>query len=177
MRITGLDFSLTKSGLARVEPGCVPVSATVEPAKKLGTDHRRLRYDYDQIRRFAHESDVIVIEGPAFDRFNGQHKLGGGWWIVAHVLWLDNPDALFVVIPPKSLKLYATGKGTASKDEVGMAMVRAYPESTVSNNDEADALALAVMAADQLGWPLKPVTKEQRKALNFWPEWIQDWKT
>lgn len=173
MRITGLDFSLTKTGLARVEPGCVPVSSTIKPPDKLGTGQRRLRYLYQGIREFTCGSDYVVIEGPAFDRFNGQHKLGGGWWICLHVLWLDNPGMVQVVIPPKSLKLYATGKGGASKDEVGMATVRRYSDCTVANNDEADALVLAAMAADQLGIPVSPVPKAHRDALKFWDQWLQ----
>lgn len=172
MRITGLDFSLTRSGLAVVEPGCAPLTYSVKPPAKLGLGQRRLRYLYQGIRELAAGTDMILMEGPAFDRNNGQHKMGGGWWLTAHVLWLDNPGAVRVVIPPKSLKKYMTGNGNAGKDEMLIAVMTRIENCPAANNDEADALALAAMGADKLGWPLAVVPKDQRAQLSQWDGWV-----
>lgn len=172
MRITGLDFSLTRSGLAVVEPGGVLVSATIEPPAKLGTGHRRLRYLYTGIREFTYGSDVLVMEGAAYGRNNSQHKMGGGWWVISHVLWLDNPDMVRVTIPPPNIKKYMTGNSQAGKDEMLIAVMKRIENCPVANNDEADALALAAMGADKLGWPLAVVPKEQRAQLSQWDGWV-----
>ena len=69
-----------------------------------------------------------------------------------------------MTIPPASLKMYATGKGNASKDAVLAAAIRRYPDVEFDGNDAADALILAAMGADHLGFPLVSKTPSGRKS-------------
>jgi crossover junction endodeoxyribonuclease RuvC len=59
------------------------------------------------------------------------------------------------VVPPATLKTYATGKGNASKDAVLAAVVKRYPGWAVTGNDVADAVVLMAMGARLLGHPLE----------------------
>lgn len=169
-RIAGLDLSLTSAGVALVQPGgAVSVHRVRPPAAAKATVHERLKVLYTEVRQLVHGATHITVEGPSFGS-QGQHKMGGMWWIVMHVLWLDNPDAEVVVVAPTTLKIYATGQGNKlEKDEIALMVARRYPEVDIRNNDMADALVAAAMTADQLGCPLAEVPKTHRRALKDWP--------
>ena len=88
---------------------------------------------------------------------------------------VDQLDAVgwtVAVIPPTSLKKYATGKGTASKDLVLTAAVRRFPDWPVEGNDEADALWAAAAGLDHLGYPVIDMPALNRSALDGmqWPD-------
>jgi crossover junction endodeoxyribonuclease RuvC len=170
-RIAGLDLSLTSTGVALVQPGgAVSVHRVRPPAAAKATVHERLKFLYTEVRQLVYGATHVTVEGPSFGSPQGQHKLGGVWWIVMHVLWLDNPDAVFVSVTPSTLKVYATGRGNRlEKDEIAITVVRRYPDVDIRNNDMADAFVLAAMTADQLGCPLAEVPKTHRRALKDWP--------
>jgi len=166
-RITGLDLSVTATGASQIQAGEAGV-CRIRPGALRGQP--RLKSVYTQVRRYARGSDFIAVEGPSFASAQRQHLMGGMWWMVMHVLWLDGfTDANVVVVPPSALKKYATGTGNASKDEVLAAVVRRYISVPVADNNEADALVLAAMAADYHGFPIAEVPKANRQALAKWP--------
>lgn len=171
LRIAGLDLSLTSTGVALIQPGGpVSVHRIQPPPAAKATVHERLKCLYTEVRQLVAGATHITVEGPSFGSNQGQHKLGGMWWIVMHVLWLDNPDAEVVKVSPTTLKVYATGRGNKlEKDEVAIAVVRRYPKVDIRNNDMADAWVLAAMTADQLGCPVVEVPKDHRRALKDWP--------
>jgi hypothetical protein len=168
VRVAGLDLSLTSTGYASANLALSPALAVAErlrPGKLRG--HERLRWIYREAGRRCGGADLVVVEGPSYGSHQGQHQLGGLFYLVTHVLWQGGITV--VVVPPPSLKKYATGNGGASKDEVLAAVVRRYPAVDVRGNDEADALVLAAMGADFLGHPLVPVPAVHRQALAKWP--------
>lgn len=166
-RIAGLDLSLRDTGVALVQPGAVSVHR-VRPGKLTG--HPRLKYLYTGVRELVHGADRIVVEGPAYAQRNIQHTMGGCWWIILHVVWLDNPDAEIVVVRTQELKRYATGRVSADKDEVLAAVINRYGILVpITNNNESDALVLAAMGAHEDGWPLASVPKGHAVALEKWP--------
>jgi crossover junction endodeoxyribonuclease RuvC len=171
LRIAGLDLSLTSTGVALIQPGGpVSVYRIQPPPAAKATVHERLKFLYTEVRQLVAGATHITVEGPSFGSNQGQHKLGGTWWIVMHVLWLDNPDAEVVEVSPTTLKVYATGRGNKlEKDEVAISVVRRYPAVDIRNNDMADAWVLAAMTADQLGCPVVEVPKDHRRALKDWP--------
>jgi crossover junction endodeoxyribonuclease RuvC len=171
LRIAGLDLSLTSTGVALIQPGGpVSVHRIQPPAAAKASAHERLKYLYTAVRSLVHGATHITVEGPSYGSNQGQHALGGVWWIVMHVLWLDNPEAEVVVVSPTTLKVYATGRGNKlEKDEVAISVVRRYPDADIRNNDMADAFVLAAMTADQLGCPLTEMPKTHRRALDAWP--------
>jgi crossover junction endodeoxyribonuclease RuvC len=173
VKITGLDLSLRDTGVAVIRTGngqlpTVSVSR-VRPGDKR-TGHPRLKYLYTEVRQRAYGSDLIVVEGPAFAQGTIQHTMGGCWWIILHVVWLDNPDAEVVIVRPQELKQFATGRMKADKDEVMAAAINRYRDHvTLTNNNEADALILGAMGAYQKGFPLATVPLDHAKALANWP--------
>jgi len=57
----------------------------------------------------------------------------------------------FLSVQPSKLKLWATGKGNATKGAMGLAARRMFPGlPVVVTDDEADALVLAAWALDQV---------------------------
>jgi crossover junction endodeoxyribonuclease RuvC len=168
--ITGLDLSLTSTGIARLDDRDVSLHRA-EPKKLAG--HERLAWLLDEIHAWAGDADVAVIEGPSYGSTGGQqHERGGLWWAVAHRLWESLVP--YAVVPPTSLKKYATGYGAGAnsgKDKVLAAVVRRYPDVPVDGNDVCDAFVLAAMAADHYGFPLMQVPGGHRLTLQVikWP--------
>jgi crossover junction endodeoxyribonuclease RuvC len=167
-RVVGVDLSLTSTGLAdscgrtqRVRTkSCDGVPATV---RRLATISREVHSfatmtagedGVDGPRYAADLADLVVIEGPSFASTSGQqHTRGGLWWAVVDALhWADLP---ILVIPPTTLKKYATGSGSAGKDAVLAAAIKRYPQWDISGNDVADAVVLACIGARLLGRPVE----------------------
>ena len=61
-----------------------------------------------------------------------------------------------MIVPPNTLKKYATGKGIAPKSEMVGHLIRRLGDAVegVPSNDEADAIWLAALGAHLLGAPL-----------------------
>lgn len=174
--VIGLDLSLTATGLAVIDGynGSGTGSTQVVSAERGQTGHRRLAYLSGYILGVAEgyeEIPLVVVEGPSFGSTAGQrghHERAGLWWLVTQQLWQARiPTA---VVPPASLKRFATGKGNANKDQVLLATARRFPYF-VGGNDEADALWLAAMGADHLGHPIVAMPEAHRAALAgvTWP--------
>jgi crossover junction endodeoxyribonuclease RuvC len=168
----GLDLSLASTGIARIVGEQITASRIV-PRKLTG--HDRLSYILDAIEDHVEDNPALIaVEGPSFGsaagaRQAGHHERGGLWWLVTHALWLDRrPTA---VVPPATLKRYATGKGNATKDAVLAAAIRRYQQVSFDGNDQADALILAAMGADHLGHPIATMPTAHRTALTAvqWP--------
>lgn len=165
MKVLGLDLSLTSTGVARYDPaGILPYTTNrlKTPDKLRG--HPRLQWIRGHIRTAADLADYVIVEGPAFGaKGSAYHQLAGLWWLITHDLWnLGKPVA---VAPPAQIKRFATGKGSAGKDEVLSAVVRRYPDFK-GGNDEADALVAAALVAEKFGCPIVPVPKTHLTALD-----------
>lgn len=171
MIITGLDLSLTGTGICRANSDDVTAS-TVKCPKLTGNE--RLNFILDRCIRMTAGADLVVIEGPAYSKQSGQqghHERAGLWWLVVHALWRE--EIPYVTITPGGLKKYATGSGAASKDAVLIATMKRYGHIVdVADNNQADAVILAAMAADHYGEPLAKVPALNAKALAKieWPE-------
>lgn len=146
--IVGLDISLRSTGYATPE--------------KVSTI--RTRYDPPECYEFARERvaaivtdcrlvvdgelepAVAVLEGPSFR----SHKPGGREvtelrGVVRLELWKAGVPT--IEVPPKTLKLYATGSGKASKDDMVRAAARELGYEG-SSDDEADATWLRRVGLD-----------------------------
>jgi hypothetical protein len=70
------------------------------------------------------------------------------------------------------VKKYATGKGGAKKEQVALEAVRRFPDVKIADNDQADALWMAAMGCDWLGWPIVTVPLANRavlESIRTWP--------
>lgn len=153
----GLDLSMTHTGIAVTYRDR---SITVTSAKSSGhkTDSlarkaRRLDKLADAIVEAVPAVDHVVIEAPSYGSPQGAVDLGGLRWLVLCALVNDGHRVSEVA--PGTLKKYATGKGTADKDEVLASVIRRYPAADVSNNNTADAVVLAAMGARFERYPVE----------------------
>ena len=177
MKITGLDLSLRKTGVAHAHLERVPWATTcrIAPPAKLET-HERLDFLLCEIGGHTRRADLVLLENLAFGQStNKAGELAGLHWLVRHALYRRRTP--YVVVTTQQLKIYATGKGAkVDKDDVLAAMIKRYPDVEIAGNDGADALALAAMGSHYFGCPLKPVpqTHERALAMVAWPLWVQE---
>ena len=174
-RVVGLDVSLTGTGVALFDITDDPDyrSARVEVIETKGKkgatlwERRvRLRTIADSIEQIIYQDNLqpnlAVIEAPSYGSMHGsQHDRSGLWWMVVEMLMSFGIDVGSV--PPQTRAKYATGKGNASKDAVLVAVVKAFPDLPIENNNVADAVALAAMGARHLGFALDDDTTTQAK--------------
>jgi len=154
--VTGVDASLTGTGVATLRAGTLSTRTIVTKATEptLEARHARLASIRDEVHLTAMTSDLIVIEAPAYGQTTGSHHdRSGAWWLIVSALLESGASVLEVT--PQVVKKYATGKGNASKDMVLAAVVRRYLDVEVQTNDEADALVLAAIGARLLGQPVE----------------------
>lgn len=183
-RVVGLDLSLTATGVAAIEGG-LTARASVLSAPKKWNGPSRMQKLLELARPWWQGSDLVAVEGPAYDQMkgSGHHETAGYWWAIYLELWRSGIPV--VVVTPTCVKKYALGVGggpNATKDKVLVAAVRRFPEVDVDNNNAADALWLAAMGADHLGEPLCRMPEEHRSVLTFvdkkkgpairWPELV-----
>lgn len=172
--VVGIDWSLSSSGVVRATDTGQMSTHRVQSKPTADTLHARSL----RIRKMAMNvigltvgADLVVIEGPAYASDTGKaHDRSGGWWlIVARVTALGIPIA---EVPPPTLKVWLTGKGRRSKDEVLADTIHRYGHLTdIRSNDVADALGLATIGLAHLGHPLVdlPLTHTRALAGVKWP--------
>lgn len=175
--IVALDLSTTQTGAASPTE-TLTLRPPGEGGKGLPLADRgaRLSHLRDQVVRWVYERRprLVVVEAPSFGKRKGgssttDHFVSGFWWLVVTGLLEDGHKV--AEIPPKSVKVYATGNGNADKAQVLAAMRERFPERRFRTDDEADAFALLCMAYDRLGEPLAEFPESHRRALKrvVWP--------
>lgn len=139
----GIDQSLNSTGVY-IKSAVGDYSVLITP-KKLGlTGGARLAYIYDAVRSILEKETrccynvVVAMEGYAYDVKDGKvFELGecGGVVKLACAFKGITP----IVVPPTNVKKFATGRATATKEQV-MAAVNE------TQNDVADAKVLCQIA-------------------------------
>lgn len=174
MRHTGLDLSLTGTGIAHLqtEPG-IPPHITTHTITSAGTKRDTLPTRADRLRRIRNaildatrDADLVAIEAPAYGANVGSvWDRAGLWWLV--VQGLDQLRIPYVAIPPATVKKFATDKGNADKTAVAAGMTRLWGDlATAHDDNQFDALALATMAAVHTDYrKLAPATILERHKL------------
>ena len=166
-KVLGLDLSLTCTGVAGRG-----WTDTIKPHTKMRGADRLLFIRQQIVTTWTPGTALVAIEGPSYGSQAGQsghHERAGLWWMVRCALRTHGIPV--AVIPPASVKKYATGKGNASKADMVREVTRRFPWFA-GGEDEADALVLAAMAADHLGQPMADMPKTHRVALDAvqWPD-------
>lgn len=138
----GLDLSLTSTGCCNIKGDCYSLKPSYKGAERL----EWFADTFDALSTAPNRPDLVVLEGYAYGRVNKAHELGELGGVVRLALW--RAGIPFVVVPPSTLKKYATGKGNASKDQVLIAAVK-RSGIEFNNNDEADAWWLRQIGLQQ----------------------------
>lgn len=164
MRILGLDLSLTATGIdldgvtERLSPPAVPEKAT--------HDEQAARIEWLQravVERAGFVVDVVALEGFSYGSKGSSvdQIYGLGWYVRLGFRALGLPYAL---VPPSSLKQYATGKGNATKPDMRVALLQRFDVDERDDNI-VDARWLRAMALDAYGEPLLTMPQANRAAL------------
>lgn len=167
-KIIGIDPSLTATGICIVD---VKVTTTVvaphvSVVKEHGGKIDRLGWfftHFDEL--FDGEVDGIALEGYAMGSKWQTHQMGELGGVIRLAVW--NNGAKLWVIPPTTLKKFATGKGNASKPDMAVAAYKRWSfEGKDDNAVDAYALAMAglVLSGRESEVPGE-VMEFQRKAL------------
>jgi Holliday junction resolvasome RuvABC endonuclease subunit len=171
--VMGLDLSLTATGVASTRHW-----TTVVKTPGVMRGHERLQHIRDAVLELLPgDIALVVVEGPSYGnqgRQSGHHERAGLWWMVTHSLWKRGVD--YAVASPAARAKYATGKGNAGKADVIREVTRRFSWFG-GGEDEADALVLAAMGGEWLGFPIVELPQTHRKALDAvqWPVTL-DWK-
>lgn len=166
-KVLGLDLSLTSPGLA----GNGWADTLKPPAKLRGVE--RMGWIRGAITdRYLTGVALVVVEGPSYGNQAGQsghHERAGLWWLIRYTL--HRRAVPVAVVSPASLKMYATGRGNAGKDDVLREVTRRF-DWFQGDNNAADATILHTMGADHLGHPPVGMPKTNRNALAKcdWPD-------
>lgn len=163
-RVIGLDLSITATGVALSDGTTHTITAG-----KRGGDWRLVNIRKTILRHALNPSASLVVIEDLPTHAHGAGITGMVHGVVREAL-LDN-GIPYVLIPPATLKKYATGRGNATKADMRMAL---YQRAGIDLRDDnqVDAAWLRVMGLDALGRPLIDLPKSQRAALDkvTWPE-------
>jgi len=173
--VIGLDPSMTAAGIAVISQNAVPNVRTIgskgHRADVIALRSTRIVKQAAAVLACVDPaSTLVVIEGPALGLNSpGVWDRAGLWWgIVAGCRSRGVPVA---VCAPQTRAKWATGSGRADKTQVLAAMHELWPEVTIRDDNQADALAFASMGAQMLGWDV-PELVYQRACLAAvaWPQ-------
>jgi Holliday junction resolvasome RuvABC endonuclease subunit len=154
--VVGLDLALGNTGVA-LPDGTTSLISTMAS----DTYGERLTHIRQTIETFRC-ADLLVIEDlPKNVRFGGV-DLGMVHGVVRTAIHEWGTPALFV--PPGSLKSYATGKGNASKTDIGHELIKRF-DVDIRDDNEADAFVLRAIGLDILGHPLVKLPATHRAPL------------
>jgi Holliday junction resolvasome RuvABC endonuclease subunit len=138
----GFDPSLTSSGFAYRMEGDIIVGRIV-PKGMTGVP--RLLYLREMFGRLLNDSQATVV---AYEGYSMGSHIGRAFDIgeLGGVLktYSIQQGISMLIVPPTVLKKFITGKGNAAKPEISTAL--GLHGLDVTQNDEADALALLLLA-------------------------------
>lgn len=142
----GLDLSLTSSGIAELGTGGVArATHTLKPGVHKGLD--RILHLSTQLEAILPSGRVVAaLEGYSMGgKFAGMQFDRAEWAGQAKLMLYQTGRFVTLVVPPTTLKIFATGKGNAQKDAMCDAALKQWGP-VFKNDDEADALWLAELA-------------------------------
>ena len=149
--VVGIDPSLRSTGVAFYNGEGVIQLRRIVPEGMRGT--RRLAYIADAISGILDKAgpvDLVAYEGYAMGYRSGMHKafdlgeLGGVLKLLAYSKGCD-----VLLVPPTSLKKFATGNGAAKKRDIRDAIISTWG-ITINQDDKADAYVLLQMGRTYL---------------------------
>lgn len=183
-KVIGLDLSIACTGVAGDGwTEIIPTKGYIkkksgsfvqEERNRLTRHHERIALILSTVVDFVRGSDLVVMEGLSFNAYDTDKQSAGLAWMVRHHLYKN--DIPYALVPATSLKLYATGHGGASKQDVIAAVESWYPGTAASHppgqrDNAADAAVLAAMGREWMGMAAGNVQRVRSEALGgcVWP--------
>lgn len=172
-RVLGLDLAAECSGVALPDGSTAVITAPPGASPRTLADNLdRMDFVTGAVEEYLEECrpTLVVLEDYAPGAKGASaHRLAeiGGCVRLA----CYRAGAALVLVGTRQVKQYATGKGTAQKSDMRLALYkRAAVE--VPTEDEVDAWWLRAMGADALGAPLVDMPAASRSVLDriAWPE-------
>lgn len=167
----GIDQSLRALGIAMLDlTGKYVASRTISVVGTGGARLSRIRSEIVSfVDCYATRPDVCAIqavarEGFAFKATNRSFDLGMVAGVVEEVVW-SRIGLLVRVVPPASLKKFATGSGAADKTKMLYAVKTRFGVDLGDRDDEADAVMLAAFAKAALSGD-RPTTRAAAEAVH-----------
>lgn len=157
--VVSFDLSLRNTGVGIFSPdGKNPRTFSIH-TEKIVSYPLRMSFILKQVLSYVSQDDLVIMEGYAFHAHMNSltvlAELGG---LVKFSLW-RRTGVWPLLISPATVKKWITGKGTAKKDDIKLALFKKFGLEFI-NADEADAFALG-----DLGWHLF-YPKNQLRVLN-----------
>jgi Holliday junction resolvasome RuvABC endonuclease subunit len=154
-RVVGLDLSMTATGVCDADGRCTTIKPT-QPGDE------RLVYIAALTAVAGRGADLVVIE----DLPTHAHSAGiTGMVHGAARLVLLNQKTPYVLLPPASLKKFATGRGNAGKPEMAVALYKRLALELADDN-QVDAAWLRIAGLQLLGEPVVELPAAQVAALD-----------
>jgi Holliday junction resolvasome RuvABC endonuclease subunit len=158
VKIMGLDLSITATGV------CLPDGTTYTIKTKTVDRDRRITIIRDRIAMDLWGVDLVVLEDfPARLQAAAAKAIGITHGAIRALL-LDF-GVPYVVVPPSSLKFYATGNGNADKAAMILAAYKRGDREFTDDN-QCDAWWLHLAGRDRTGDPFFSLPQVQRDCLN-----------
>ncbi|MER7126674.1 hypothetical protein [Micrococcus luteus] len=163
-RTVGLDLSISATGIAYWDGYTETIGAA-----KWGGDWRLVNIRKKVLHHVTTPRAALVVIEDLPTHAHGSGITGMVHGIVRELL-LDH-GIPYALVPPATLKKYATGRGNATKADMRMAL---YQRAGIDLRDDnqVDAWWLRAAGMDALGHPIVEVPKTHREALErvAWPE-------
>lgn len=156
-QIAGLDLSLRATGLA-LPDGTL---ATITPTSQ--GDNRFPEISDTLITNLYSVSAVIIEDLP----FGARNPAAGPLGMIHGVVRSDliRASLNYVLVPPATLKVYATGRGTASKSDMRMSLYKRLGLD-ISDDNQVDAAWLRQIGLDIIGESDLDLPTSHRRALD-----------
>lgn len=169
-RVVGIDLSLSSTGIATGDETTTHGHSLPKDAD-IRARAERIVWITEECRLVSTKADIVVIEGFSFGSPQGATEAGGLGWQVR--LMLLDERVPFAIVPPSTLKKFATGKGNAGKDDMKLAAQSRLGLTFTGNGsgDRCDARWLQEMGLHHLGAPTVDLPAVNLEALTkvAWP--------
>ena len=155
----GVDLSYTATGIAWADNTADvfttdPKTSHIERAERIALD----------VLAHTIDGDLVAIESGVY-RSQQAFPAGILHGIVRQWLRHHRPASRCILVPAKTLKVYAAGNGNADKTAMVVAARDRLGYDGLENN-EADALWLRALGMELLGRPVVELPQTHRRALD-----------
>lgn len=160
----GIDHAIRHIGVVAISsPSEIIHQAVIKP--KLEDGIERLKEIYDSIKEAIDKikPNIVVLEGYAFNKPFQAHQIGEIGGIIKLLCAIKKQQV--VTVPPKRVKIFATGSGNATKDLVLLSVYKNFGQE-FKNSDLADAYVLALIGYCKLKPNAIKLNKQQKNVLD-----------